>query len=235
MDSISKSLLLFLIFKSCLLSFAQISTNEVKIVGAMESVMWKGELSGTINLDTIQNKSHLYGIGPVEFLAGELLILNGKSYVSKAISPTKMLVEESFEQKAPFFVSANVENWLEIILPPSIKTLIDLEQFLNELKKETDSPFVFKLEGAIDSAKIHIVNLPIGSTVRSPEEAHQGQINYPIHNENCTIIGFFSRKHQSIFTHHDTFMHLHLITNDLKKMGHLDELHIDVMKLYIAN
>ena len=39
--------------------------------------MWKGELSGTINLDTISNKKGLYGLGPESYLTGELLINNG--------------------------------------------------------------------------------------------------------------------------------------------------------------
>lgn len=44
--------------------------RTVQVVGAMRNVMWKGELQGTIALDTIENKEHLYGLGPVEFLAG---------------------------------------------------------------------------------------------------------------------------------------------------------------------
>ena len=55
------------------------------------------------------------------------------------------------------------------------------------------------------------------------DEAHNGQKNYDLQNEQADIIGFFSTKHQAIFTHHDTFLHMHLITVDRKKMGHLDE------------
>jgi acetolactate decarboxylase len=45
------------------------------VAGAMKNVMWKGQLFGTIDLDTIFNKQHLYGLGPVEYLTGELLKL----------------------------------------------------------------------------------------------------------------------------------------------------------------
>jgi acetolactate decarboxylase len=38
------------------------------------------------------------------------------------------------------------------------------------------------------------------------------------------MVGFFSTEHQAVFTHHDTFMHLHLMTEDKKQMGHLEEL-----------
>jgi acetolactate decarboxylase len=60
--------------------------------------------------------------------------------------------------------------------------------------------------------------------VRSPEEAHRGLQHYPLANVPVEILGFFSTEHKAIFTHHDTFMHLHLITSDRQKMGHLDAL-----------
>ena len=59
-------------------SNAQRTTNTVKVVGQMKDVMWKGQLYGNINLDTIANKTNLYGLGPVEYLAGEILIIDGK-------------------------------------------------------------------------------------------------------------------------------------------------------------
>jgi acetolactate decarboxylase len=54
---------------------AQTSNNIVKVSGAMSNIMKKGQLQGTILLDTIQNKQHLYGLGPKEYLTGELLII----------------------------------------------------------------------------------------------------------------------------------------------------------------
>jgi acetolactate decarboxylase len=82
---------------------------------------------------------------------------------------------------------------------------------------------MFKLAGTVEQATIHLVNLPKGAKVGSPNDAHQGQTDYQISNENADIIGFFSTEHKAVFTHHDTFLHLHLITADRKKMGHLDK------------
>ena len=100
--------------------------TTVQVIGAMRNVMWKGELHGTIALDTIQNKEHLYGLGPVEYLAGELLIIDGKSYKSTVVADTEMRVEETFDAKAPFFVYANVPNWKEQHLPDSVRTISHL-------------------------------------------------------------------------------------------------------------
>lgn len=206
---------------------------DINIVGAMKKVMWKGELHGAINLDTISNKKGLYGIGPVSYLTGELLINDGISYVSKATSDSTMIVEKNFKVSAPFFVYANVNEWKEIELRPEIKTIQDIEELVDEITTNLKRPFAFKLSGKVSKAIIHIQNLPKGTKVSSPAEAHQGQTNYELKNESVEIIGFFSTEHKGIFTHHDSNIHLHLITKDESKMGHLDELEIENMKLYL--
>lgn len=216
-------------------SKAQQTTNEVKIVGEMKNVMWKGQLYGNINLDTISNKTSLYGLGPVEYLSGEILIIDGKSYKSTVVSDTTMKVEETYDIKAPFFGYANISNWTEQTLPDSIQTIQQLEKYLDNLTKSSPRPFMFKLAGTVERATIHIVNLPKGSKVRSPDEAHKGQINYELQNVQADIIGFFSTEHKAIFTHHDTYLHMHLMTTDRQKMGHLDEVLFKkgTMKLYL--
>jgi acetolactate decarboxylase len=214
---------------------AQQTTNSVKIVGEMKNVMWKGQLYGNINLDTIANKTNLYGLGPVEYLSGEILIIDGKSYKSTVVSDTTMKVEETYVIKAPFFGYANIAKWTEQTLPDSLQTIQQLEQYLDKITKSSPRPFMFKLSGIVEQATIHIVNLPKGSKVSSPDEAHKGQKNYELKNEQSEIIGFFSTEHKAIFTHHDTYLHMHLITADRKKMGHLDEVLFKkgTIKLYL--
>jgi len=68
---------------------------DVLVTGAMRDAMWKGEIFGKINLDTISDKTNLYGVGPVEYLAGELLIADGRCYRSMVVSATEMKVEET--------------------------------------------------------------------------------------------------------------------------------------------
>ena len=212
----------FSLFMSYYLS-AQQFVNEVKIVGQMKNVMWKGELYGNIDLDTIANKEHLYGLGPVEYLAGEILIIDGKCYKSTVVHNNKMEVEETFNIKAPFFGYANISNWSEQSLPDSILTIDQLEKYLYKKSENSKSPFLFKLKGEVKKVTFHIVNLPKGSKVSSPDEAHKGLMKFKLRNEKIEIIGFFSTAHKTIFTHHDTFLHMHLISLDRKKMGHIDD------------
>jgi len=206
---------------------------DINIVGAMKNVMWKGELGGSINIDTVSNKKGLYGIGPESYLTGELLINDGNSYVSKVTSDSTMSVEKTFDVSAPFFVYANVNEWNEIELASNIRNIKNIEKLVDEKTIHFKRPFTFKLTGKISKAIIHIQNLPEGTKVSSPKDAHQEQTNYELKDEEATIIGFFSTEHKGIFTHHDSNIHLHLITKDESKMGHLDEVEIEKMKLYL--
>src|SRR5690625_5033658 len=138
-----------------------------------------------------------------------------------------MKVEETYRIKAPFFGYATISEWSEQSLPDSIQTIQQLEEYLDSATKTSPRPFMFKLSGVAEEALIHIVNLPEGTEVRSPAEAHQGQTDYPLYNEEFEIVGFFSTEHQRIFTHHDTYRHMHLITTDSQEKDHLDDVLFD--------
>lgn len=209
--------------------------SAVSVVGAMKNVMWKGQLQRTIDLDTISNREHLYGLGPAEYLSGELLIIDGRSYKSTVLTDTTMRVEETFKAGAPFFVYGNVDRWTGHDIPESVRTLPQFEGYLDRMTTAAKRPFAFRLSGTVESAAIHIVNLPSGATVSSPDDSHRGRRLYTVRDEPSDIVGFFSTEHQAVFTHHDTYVHMHLLTADRTRMGHLDEVLFKSgsMKLYL--
>jgi acetolactate decarboxylase len=216
----------------CGMNLAEIKTTstspktneEIKIIGAMRNVMMKGELQPAIDLDTISNKVHMYGFGPADRLKGELMIIDGKSYLSTVSNKKDMKVVENFDVKAPFFAYENIESWEQLDLPDTILSLPGLEEFLNETSQNRARPFFFIITAISNNSKIHVVNLPGGTNVNSPEDAHIGERSYYIKNKPVKLLGFFSTEHKAIFTHHDTFLHIHLITEDKQQMGHLDSL-----------
>ncbi len=227
---------LLLTSTSCKKKSAQeVSYSPVLHSGSMKNVKWKGELEGTIRMDTIADQSGVYGLGPVEYLKGEILVANGISYVSTVVSDSTMNVVRAPAVAAPFFVYGQVKEWEEQDLPTTVRDLKTLEDHLGTLVNDEGTPFVFKLKGKVAQALIHIQNLPEGTAVRSPKDAHKGQVKYHLYQESAELIGFYSTQHQGIFTHHDTYLHIHLITEDRKKMGHLDAvtLNANQLKLYL--
>lgn len=208
--------------------------SPVERTKAMRRVMWQGELAAAIRFDTVLNKKeHYYGLGPLEGLQGELLILNDTVYKSTFLSEDSMRVEIAPESGAPFFVGSRVATWKAIELSDSVLGIKDLEQFLLA-RFDSSARFAFRLRGSIAYAEIHLQNLPNGAVVRSPKQAHAGQRTYHLQEQNAEILGFFSTQDQGVFTHHDSFLHLHLISENRNWMGHLDSLRIKKMHLEIG-
>ena len=199
----------------------------------MRDVMWKGELGGRIALDSLAGRSGYYGLGPLAGLRGELLLADGVPYVSTVGADSSMQVRRDPSATAPFFVYAQVQTWKPIPLPKSVRSIADLETFVDQQTKDAPRPFAFRLEGAITAADIHVQNLTPGSVVSNPTEAHAGQVGYSLGNKKVRIVGFFSTAHQGIFTHHDSYLHLHLLTADAQSMGHVDALVPERMTLYL--
>jgi acetolactate decarboxylase len=89
----------------------------------MRNTMRMGQLQATINPDTLTNKAGLCGIGPLENLKGEIMIIDGESFVSRVKGNDGMEVENTFNAPAPFFVYANVQQWEEVSIPKFVNDL----------------------------------------------------------------------------------------------------------------
>ena len=195
----------------------------VNFSGEIKNVFQKGELAGTISIDSIDPKLNLYGIGPLGYLKGEILINEGHSYISKVDKSGKISIAESYDVKAPYFVYANVSRWNIMSLPDSVTTMKQLEKYLDVSTKYNTRPFCFKIQAVVD-ADVHVSNLPDNVKVKSVKDITKNQKKISIKNIPVEIVGFFSTEHAGIFTHHDSFMHAHLITADKTKMGHCDKI-----------
>jgi acetolactate decarboxylase len=144
-----------------------------------------------------------------------------------------MKVDTDPSATAPFFVYASVGEWEQRRLPDSISNIESLERYLEKWAGESSEPFPFLLKGRVSEARIHIQNLPPGTKVRSPQEAHQGQLDFDLIDREVDILGFFSIRHKGVFTHHDSYVHMHLITRDRSQMGHLDSWEPEDMVLFL--
>ncbi|MBK6542095.1 MAG: acetolactate decarboxylase [Flavobacteriales bacterium] len=199
---------------------------QVLVTGAMRNTMFNGQLAGLVRMDTIA-KQGAFGIGPLDHLRGELLLWDGVAYVSRATSDTALAVEVDREASAPFFVHANVPEWVEVPLPDSITGLAKLDGFLTSRFAHESRPMAFKLSGWIARAEIHVVDLPLGAVVRSPDDAHKGRKTFVRKDVEADMLGFFSTMHKAVFTHHDTNIHVHLVNKERSWMGHVDGLGFD--------
>ena len=172
--------------------------------------------------DSLNNKE-TYGLGPIEFLKGEIVVFEGQSYVSKVVDSISHKVSKVPSVSAPFFVYSSNSDLKIVKFNRKNYTLKELEEYVNLVYKDYDQPLLIRIDGIFENIKVHSVNLPEGKKVSSPDEAHQGLTQYDFKNISGSLIGFFSRHHKAVFTHHDSFFHAHFISEDREVLGHIDE------------
>ena len=187
----------------------------------MHDVIWKGDLGGKISTDSL-NHSNAYGLGPIEYLKGEVLLFEGRTFISKVIDSISHQVSQVNSIKAPFFVYSNESDLNSFSVAPSELSLKSVEELIDTLYFDFEKPLLVRIDGVFQDVTVHSVNLPEGNSVSSPDQAHKGLTQYTYKNLSGSIIGFFSRKHKAIFTHHDSFLHAHFISDDRYIMGHVD-------------
>ncbi len=218
-----------LLFASCIKST---NTSSIKFVGEMRDVMWKGDLKGKISTHSLNNIK-TYGLGPIEFLKGEIVVFEGQTFVSKVIDSVSHQVIKTPLVRAPFFVYSTDSDLKIVKLTFDNYSLKEIEEQINTVYKNYDEPLLIRIDGFFNKMKLHSVNLPEGKQVSSPDDAHQGLIQYELNGIDGSLIGFFSRNHKGVFTHHDSFFHAHFISDDFQVLGHIDELNLNGSKIIL--
>lgn len=197
--------------------------GPVRATGAMRNTMFNGRLAGLIDLDSLAVPG-TFGIGPLEFLRGEVLVLDGEVYTSMVGERGTMRLVRDHAGKAPFFVHQTVEQWKEVQLPDSVVDLAGLDGFLTARYADLNTPFAFRLSGPFERVEVHIVNVPMGTVISSPDDAHRDNEHFQVTGKQAEALGFFSTAHKAVFTHHDTNIHVHSITAERDWMGHVEAL-----------
>lgn len=210
-------------------------SGPVIATGAMRNTMFNGQLAGLISLDSLSGV-RTYGLGPLEYLRGELLLLDGRAYCSTVVNDTLMRVTERTDVRAPFFVHQRVARWHEVELPDSVIDLRSLDAFLTARYGALPSPFAFRLTGVFAVVDVHVLDVPLATTIQGPSDAHRHNKHYHLADAPAEALGFFSTQHKTVFTHHDAHIHVHAITPARDWMGHVETMRFGAgqVRLWVA-
>jgi len=208
----------------CYTANAQVS---VKVHGAMSQIMRKGDLSAAVDIDTLA-RQHLFALGPVAGLKGEIMVVDGTVYTSVRSGDTIQNVATI--PKAAMLVYSYVSEWKQLEKKVTISNLRDLEKMVEHSAKEggvdTAQPFVFMVEAKAKRAGYHVIHWEDG--IKHTLDNHK---QFAIHKEekeqDVILLGFYSKHHHSIFTHHSTNMHVHILSRSRGIAGHLDDIQIE--------
>jgi len=198
---------------------------DLSFVGSQRQTIMTGDRAAHLDLPTLKGRSHLYGIGPIQGLTGEVTIADSRPSLARVSDDHLIRVTESYEVGVPFFVWAEVSTWQTQELPDDVRTYAELERFVGEAGSRAGltQAFPFMVTGRPELIDFHIVS----ATPDTPPglEGHQKiQIPFELHGQEVTFVGFWSSRHQGVFTPMGTNMHVHFQSLDNKVSGHVQGL-----------
>src|SRR5215831_15731040 len=103
---------------------------DLWFIGAQRETIMNGKLAAALDLRTLASRPHLYGVGPMEQLRGEVTIANSRPALARVASDGTVKVTQSFETGVPFFVWAEVPLWRQVPIPAEVRSFGELESFV---------------------------------------------------------------------------------------------------------
>lgn len=205
-------------------------------INAAFHVEWKGllrdthggDISGKVDLADLPRTPQLYAIGPAAGLAGEITVIDGRLFLAK-VRNGSIDTSSDYQGQASFMVWATVPQWQDAVpIGQPVANAVDLEKLIETKARlaglDTDKPFPFLLQGHFNSVKYHVVLPPSAQGMHgrsgSPTDS---QLNLRAERKRGTVIGFFSKKHEGVFTHRGSHSHMHVSLED-GNSGHVDDL-----------
>jgi len=89
---------------------------KVEHAGALSELFDKGAAPGTIALRPLLAKPHLYALGPLANMSGELLVWDGTAFTSRVAGGRVVVATES-DVSVPLLVWSRVTKWREVAVP----------------------------------------------------------------------------------------------------------------------
>lgn len=200
--------------------------SDVNYVGALKNMMHKGDISSKKALSSLEEYDHLYALGACENLKGEIQVFDNEIF-NTFVEENSLKFDHTNERNATLLVYADVKNWQEFRIPENISTYEDFEIWLNKVLVEkgydSEKPHPFRIKGTISTLDWHVIDWQEGDTIHTHEKHKTAGLNGSIIQRKVELIGFFSKHHQTIFTHHSNSSHIHFKTADQSLAGHVDD------------
>lgn len=209
-------------------SSALIAPPSVSWVGEMHKTIREGDVAAKVWIGTLLSTPGLNAVGPIEGLAGEITVINGRLHLGTA-SPEGTRSAVANDAGAPFLVWAHVSEWQSREMPIDVVALESLEERLPALLAaaglDPATPTVFRVEAVARSLKFHVLR-PIPGLPPGREAHDAAQVRGVLADSPVRMIGFFSPDHRGVFTPGSSDLHIHFVTQDGQRSGHVDSFEI---------
>ena len=175
---------------------------------------------------------HSVGIGAPEGLAGEIVVLDGETWVAHADAHGQAETHHpaSPDAMATFLAIATVPRWVDSHTEGRL-SLDGLEQSVRAAAErngiDTKAPFPFVVKGRFSSVNLHILNGRCPFAASQPDDAAHDPVRVQADSARGVLVGFYYDGSPGVLTHAGKKLHVHAVLQDEHHtVGHVEAVSI---------
>lgn len=212
---------------------APITAPRVQAFGSLREIVREGRRDGVVALTDAFGGAlpgrHACGVGALAGLRGEVTLLEGRWWLTypAARGDGTRTTHDARGEQAALLVVAEVPRWREVVLEEDVPFAAlagRLAALAAEHGLDPEVPFPFVIEGELLAARWHVID---GRRLAPGPSSHSAHVSagHPGGAERvrASVVGFHSRRHHGVFTHHGDDLHLHVVFADPEATAHLDD------------
>jgi acetolactate decarboxylase len=192
--------------------------------GSMKEI-YQDDAAAKVSLSDLKDTEHLYALGPLSKLRGEILIWDSKPYEVR-VKDGQMQVKSDWDESAAFLVWASVKKWQKTRVPASVRSLDTLEKWMYSMSGKPGSPlssqYPFLIKGKFGRIAWHVINVRDDGKGLTPEKVEAQRYHGESKFLHADMVGFYSPAHQGLFIPQGRRTHLHLRAGE-DMVAHVDD------------
>jgi hypothetical protein len=196
-------------------------------VGAMHEVIGAGATQGRVALAAAAAAPHLYAVGALAGLRGEVTIIDSAVFVSSVGAGGALQPREGAELEATLLLGAQVPAWTDTTLGravPAGEVGGVLGAIAAAAGLDPAAPFMFRVTGDFADAHVHVINgaCPVHARNRGLEiPADRAPDDRRFAHVAGTLVGVHAEGAAGRLTHPGTSIHAHLVYADEATGAHV--------------
>lgn len=207
--------------------------GKVRMWGTLRGVLRDGDTSAKVRLSEATGR-YAVGIGAPAGLAGEIVVIDGETWVAQADAQGRAETHHPApaDATATFLAMATVPRWIALRTDGGL-SLDGLEQSVRAAAEDNGldpkAPFPFIVEGRFSTVKLHILNgrCPFAQPRAADYPGHE-----PIRVQSNTVrgvlVGFYYDGPPGVLTHAGKKLHVHAVLQDEKHtVGHVEAVSVE--------
>ncbi|GGE28689.1 Alpha-acetolactate decarboxylase [Gemmobacter megaterium] len=229
-----------IVFACALTVPATLDAQDLTVHGNFRHMMHTGETEGSIALDTLTAPA-AWGVGAIAGLHGEVVIRDGAVLVSRGDDALARLTPPDAGEEAVILAYGTVVNWQSVQIPHDMapdRLTHFIEMQAQSLGLDAGGGFPIRIEGSFPQLVWHVVTgkaATNGGHGAGHGQGHGGGransksgINlYDEAGAAGAIIGVYTGAAlEGIASHPGERLHLHFVSADGTRSGHVDEITI---------